>query len=73
MAINGRQYKVWKPIHHSDRGIQYCSDEYQKVLQNNNLEVGMTESYDPYADVVAERGNGIIKNEFELERYARDK
>lgn len=33
----------------------------------------MTEPYDPYADVVAERGNGIIKNEFELERYARDK
>lgn len=55
MPINRRQYKVWKLIHHSDRGIQYCSDEYQKVLQNNNLEVGMTESYDPYADVVAER------------------
>lgn len=33
----------------------------------------MTESYDPYANVVAEIVNGIIKNEFELERYARDK
>ena len=51
-------------IHHSDRGLQYCSNEYQKILQNNNIETSMTESYDPYANAIAERVNGILKSEF---------
>ncbi|WP_321424067.1 IS3 family transposase [uncultured Bacteroides sp.] len=68
MAIKQRMYK--EPlIHHSDRGIQYCCDEYQQVLSKNKINTSMTESYDPYANAVAERVNGIFKDEFSLERY----
>ncbi len=73
MAVKRRAYKGQELIHHSDRGIQYCSDEYQKVLQKNKLIVSMTESYDPYANAIAERVNGIIKGEFELEKYAQNR
>jgi len=51
-------------IHHSDRGLQYCSNEYQKILYENNIKTSMTESYDPYANTIAERVNGILKSEF---------
>lgn len=55
-------------IHHSDRGLQYCSYEYQQLLQDNNLITSMTESYDPYQNALAERVNGILKDEFNLEQ-----
>lgn len=55
-------------IHHSDRGLQYCSYEYQQMLQDNNLITSMTESYDPYQNALAERVNGILKDEFNLEQ-----
>lgn len=64
MAIKNRQYKQETLIHHSDRGFQYCSDEYQRILTKNRITCSMTESYDPYANAVAERVNGIIKQEF---------
>lgn len=51
-------------IHHSDRGLQYCSDAYQKTLLNSKIKTSMTEKYDPYQNAVAERINGIIKHEF---------
>jgi len=51
-------------IHHSDRGIQYCSLEYVKLLQENNIKISMTESGDPLENPVAERIYGIIKNEY---------
>ncbi|WP_040416731.1 integrase core domain-containing protein, partial [Cyclobacterium qasimii] len=51
---------------HSDRGLQYCCDAYQDVLQNNQVSCSMTESYDPYQNAVAERVNGILKHEFIL-------
>lgn len=70
MAIKGRKYKENQLMHHSDRGIQYCSESYQKLLSKNKIKPSMTESYDPYANAVAERVNGIIKGEFELEKYA---
>lgn len=69
MANGNRMYKGQRIIHHSDRGIQYCSDLYQKWLRKFKLEVSMTESYDPYANAVAERVNGILKQEFLLEEY----
>jgi putative transposase len=59
-------------IHHSDRGLQYCSYEYQQLLQQNNLLTSMTESYDPYQNAVAERVNGILKDEFNLEQGFRN-
>lgn len=59
-------------IHHSDRGLQYCCDDYQKVLKKHKIRCSMTESYDPYANAVAERVNGILKDEFMLEEYQVD-
>jgi transposase InsO family protein len=51
-------------IHHSDRGIQYCSHAYVKLLQDYNIEISMTENGDPLENAVAERINGIIKDEY---------
>lgn len=69
MAIKQRRYKKETLIHHSDRGIQYCSDLYQNLIKRNRIKTSMTESYDPYANAVAERVNGILKDEFQLEQY----
>lgn len=51
-------------IHHSDRGVQYCSTEYVKLLQDNEVKISMTESSEPTDNAVAERLNGILKNEY---------
>ena len=51
-------------IHHSDRGLQYCSSEYVELLKVNNIKISMTENGDPLENPVAERINGIIKNEY---------
>lgn len=51
-------------IHHSDRGIQYCSHQYVKLLQDYNIKISMTETGDPRDNSIAERINGIIKNEY---------
>ena len=69
MANSNRAYPGLPLIHHSDRGIQYCSDIYQKRLRRYGITTSMTESYDPYANAVAERVNGILKQEFGLEDY----
>ena len=53
-------------IHHSDRGLQYCSKEYTELLKKNNILISMTQEYDPYENAVAERVNGILKEEFGL-------
>jgi transposase InsO family protein len=50
-------------IHHSDRGVQYASFAYTDILKANNIKISMTESGDPKDNAVAERVNGIIKNE----------
>jgi len=65
MAIAQRSGKE-SLIHHSDRGSQYCSQNYVKVLNKNDIVISMTENSDPYENAVAERVNGIIKNEFNL-------
>ena len=67
MAFNNRQYNT-KLIHHSDRGSQYCCKEYQEKLRRMNVVTSMTENSDPYTNAIAERINGIIKQEFLLER-----
>ena len=51
-------------IHHSDRGLQYCSSIYQEILSNNHIQPSMTEGYDCYQNALAERMNGILKQEF---------
>lgn len=56
-------------IHHSDRGVQYCSHKYVELLQQHGMRISMTENGDPLENAVAERLNGIIKQEYlDLER-----
>jgi len=55
-------------IHHSDRGLQYCSEEFQTVLKQFNATPSMTDGYDCYQNALAERMNGILKNEFLIEK-----
>jgi putative transposase len=55
-------------IHHSDRGTQYCCTEYVAMLQSNGIKISMTEKGDPYENAIAERVNGILKTEFELNK-----
>ncbi len=50
-------------IHHSDRGVQYASYDYTMLLKKHHIKISMTESGDPKDNAVAERVNGIIKNE----------
>lgn len=57
-------------VHHSDRGIQYCSNGYQKIHQRHGIICSMTDGYDCYQNALAERVNGILKMEFLLQRPA---
>ena len=50
-------------IHHSDRGVQYCCDEYVKLLEHHEVRISMTEKGDPLENALAERVNGILKQE----------
>ncbi len=62
-----RQCKTTKGlIHHSDRGIQYCCNAYVKQLKKKKMLISMTEEMHVYENAVAERVNGILKNEFML-------
>ena len=54
-------------IHHSDRGLQYCSSLYQQELAKNKIIPSMTDGYDCYQNALAERINGILKQEFLVE------
>jgi len=51
-------------FHHSDRGVQYCCGEYVKVLKKNHFRISMTENGDPRENAIAERVNGILKDEW---------
>ena len=64
MALKARMHPMQKLIHHSDRGIQYCSSSYTELLMQNNIAISMTESGDPLDNPIAERINGIIKHEY---------
>lgn len=55
-------------IHHSDRGVQYCSHQYTNYLKKHNMLISMTESGDPLENPIAERVNGILKGEFTLQK-----
>jgi putative transposase len=62
-----------RPIHHSDRGCQYCCHEYVEQLQARGLPISMTEVMHCYENALAERVNGILKQEYELDRTFRMK
>jgi putative transposase len=53
-------------IHHSDRGLQYCSNEYVKLLNSKGIQISMTEENHVYENALAERVNGILKDELLL-------
>jgi putative transposase len=55
-----------RPIHHSDRGTQYCSHEYVDWLVAHGLRVSMTETHHCAENALAERMNGILKSEYGL-------
>ncbi len=57
-------------IHHSDRGIQYCSALYQNIHAKHGITCSMTDGYDCYQNALAERINGILKGEFLLNKPA---
>jgi putative transposase len=69
MALRSRQ--THQPlVHHSDRGIQYCSTYYQELHRRHGIQCSMTDGYDCYQNALAERVNGILKTELLLQRLA---
>lgn len=70
-AIKALSMAVWQLpdeitdiIHHSDRGVNYCSDKYVKKLKKRGIRISMTENGDPLENAIAERVNGILKTEW---------
>lgn len=66
-AIDSRTTTDKPLVHHSDRGVQYCSAAYTNTLAENNISISMTEDSSPYDNAIAERVNGILKDEFMLD------
>jgi len=65
MAINQSAEKDLSGlIHHSDRGIQYCCPQYVNRLKEHSISISMTEDYNPTDNAIAERVNGILKQEW---------
>lgn len=72
MAFSQRT-KTTNIIHHSDRGVQYCSFDYVDMLRKNNCSISMTENGEAYENAIAERVNGILKTEFNLSQVFRSR
>jgi transposase InsO family protein len=66
MALGGLRLGE-RPIHHSDRGCQYASHAYVKVVQQAGLRMSMTEKNHSAENALAERMNGILKQEYYLD------
>ncbi len=73
MALKQRTYPDRILIHHSDRGLQYCSSEYVQLSKESNSKISMTENGDPYEKALAERMNRTLKEEFGLGRRLQSK
>lgn len=69
MALKNRRYPETHLIHHSDRGIQYCSEEYIRLLEHHGIQVSMSAPGNPYENALSERVNGTMKTEFYLNGY----
>ncbi len=70
-ALNKAIYhakNIKKLVHHSDRGIQYCSNVYTQILKRKKIDISMTEENHCYENAMAERVNGILKDEFYLDQ-----
>jgi len=73
MATINRKDKDRPTIHHSDRGLQYCSKEYVNLTSQNSIQLSMTENGDPYENALAERMNRTIKEEFGMDRTLKNR
>lgn len=51
-------------VHHSDRGVQYCSHDYTSLLESKQVWISMTKPASPHENAIAERMNGILKEEW---------
>lgn len=70
-ALKGALHQVSDPtklIHHSDRGFQYCSHQYTNLLKANGIQISMAGHGNCYENALAERVNGILKDEFHLDQ-----
>ena len=72
MALKGRRNQSLPLTHHSDRGMQYCSNAYTSLLREQGIAISMGEVGNPYENAVAERVNGILKTEFMLSETFQD-
>lgn len=71
-ALGAREFPERRLMHHSDRGVQYCSEVYTTLLQKHQVQISMTQSGSPYDNAQAERINGILKGEFLLDQTFAD-
>nr|WP_321223350.1 IS3 family transposase [uncultured Psychroserpens sp.] len=74
-ALNKAIYQakdIKQLIHHSDRGIQYCSNQYTQILKRKKIGISMTQENHCYENAMAERVNGILKDEFYLDQTFTD-
>ncbi len=69
MAVKDNPIKEEGLLHHSDRGVQYCCDDYVNLLGRHRITISMTQSGDPLENAMAERVNGILKQELLQQRY----
>jgi len=73
MATANKEHEQVQTIHHSDRGMQYCSKEYELLARKNDIRLSMTENGDPYENALAERMNRTIKEEFGMDKILKTK
>jgi putative transposase len=66
MALEEQRPQRNQLIHHSDRGVQYCCNDYTDRLNAVEIKISMSKKGDPYQNAIAERANGILKGEFGL-------
>jgi len=64
MALKQWNNRTAELIHHSDRGVQYCSEKYVQLLEKNAIKISMTQNSNPLDNSIAERINGILKDEW---------
>jgi transposase InsO family protein len=69
MAIKNNALVKGQLIHHSDRGVQYCSRSYTTLLKKNGIAISMTQDGNPRDNAIAERVNGILKQELLHKAY----
>ncbi|MDB5284431.1 MAG: hypothetical protein JWO06_3506 [Bacteroidota bacterium] len=72
MAVSNRISEL-PLMHHSDRGVQYCSYDYIKLLNKEKIAISMTQHGEAYENPIAERVNGILKTEFKLSRIFKSR